>query len=218
MLLIIVHLYSVVIEIRFCRGSNPACSKSIFTIAEIFDCGFGLQIKLVPFCKLALNDQYSTSCRNHSITPSKQTCGSNVRPNKTFSAFNVLASKPVCDSNVCSRKSVSVSDVNVHPTKSVKASNICSGKPVCRSNFCQSKPTNVNILPCKPVLTDRTYHVDSSILSQQLFFTFFLSILIFSVYYKFSIMAMNIFTNLLLAIVILLSKLTCGIFHVHFTE
>ena len=208
------------IEIRFCRGSNPACSKSIFTIAEIFDCGFGLQIKLVPFCKLALNDQYSTSCRNHSITPSKQTCGSNVRPNKTFSAFNVLASKPVCDSNVCSRKSVSVSDVNVHPTKSVKASNICSGKPVCRnnirsskpicrSNVCQSKPTNVNILPCKPVLTDHTYHVDSSILSQQLFFIFFLSILIFSVYYKFSIITMNIFTNLLLAIVILLSKLTC---------
>ena len=164
--LIIVHLYSIVIEIRFCRGSNPACSKSIFTIAEIFDGGFGLQIKLVPFCKLALNDQYSTSCRNHYITPSKQTCGSNVCPNKTFSASNVLASKPVCDSNVCSRKSVSVSDVNVHPTKSVKASNICSGKPVYRSNFCQSKPTNVNILPCKPVLMDRTYHVDSSILSQ----------------------------------------------------
>ena len=114
----------------------------------------------------------------------------------------------------------SVSAINVHPTKFIKASNMCSGKPVCRNNVrsskpicknnvCQSKPINVNILPCKPVLTDHTYHVDSSILSQQLFFIFFLSILIFSVYYKFSIITMNIFTNLLLAIVILLSKLTC---------
>ena len=40
-------------------------------------------------------------------------------------------------------------------------------------------------------------------------FWFFLSILIFSVYHKFSIITMNIFTNLLLTIVILLSKLTC---------
>ena len=208
-----------------------------------------------------------------SICASKQTCGSNVRPIKTFSAINAHAGKPVYGSNACSRKPVSVgyfcpsktisvsnarssnsgSVINVHSTKSVSASNICSGKPVCRnnvcssnsvsainihptkfvkvsdicsgkpvcrnnvrsskpicrSNVCQSKPTNVNILPCKPVLTDHTYHVDSSILSQQLFFIFFLSILIFSVYYKFSIITMNIFTNLLLAIVILLSKLTC---------
>ena len=43
---------------------------------------------------------------------------------------------------------------------------------------------------------------------QPLFFIFFLSILMFSVYCKFSIITMNIFTNLLLEIVILLSKLT----------
>ena len=95
------------------------------------------------------------------------------------------------------------------PGKSVCRNNVRSSKPICKSNVCQSKPINVNILPCKPVLTDHTYHVDSSILSQQLFFIFFLSILTFSVYYKFSIITMNIFTNLLLAIVILLSKLTC---------
>ena len=109
--------------------------------------------------------------------------------------------------------------MNVYPRKSVKANNMCSGKPVCRNNVCSSKPicrknvcqskSTVNIFPCKPVLTDHTYHVDSSILGQQLFFRFFLSILIFSVYHKFSIITMNIFTNLLLTIVILLSKLTC---------
>ena len=92
--------------------------------------------------------------------------------------------------------------------KPVCRNNVCSSKPICRNNVCQSKST-VNIFPCKPVLTDHTYHVDSSILSQQLFFTFFLSILIFSVYHKFIIITMNIFTNLLLTIVILLSKLTC---------
>ena len=92
--------------------------------------------------------------------------------------------------------------------KPVCRNNVCSSKPICRNNVCQSKST-VNIFPCKPVLTDHTYHVDSSILGQQLFFRFFLSILIFSVYHKFSIITMNIFTNLLLTIVILLSKLTC---------
>ena len=67
---------------------------------------------------------------------------------------------------------------------------------------CQRKPTNVNILPYKPVLTDHICHINSSILSQQLFFIFFLS-----VYYNFSIITMNIFTNMHLATVILLSKL-----------
>ena len=43
-------------------------------------------------------------------------------------------------------------------------------------------------------------------LSQQLFF---LSILIFSAYYKFSIITLNIFTNLILSAVMRLSKLTC---------
>ena len=108
--------------------------------------------------------------------------------------------------------------VYVHPTKSVSASNICSGKPVCRnnlrsskticrSNFCQSKPNNVNILPCKPVLNDHICHINSSLLKQQLFFIFFLFILISSVYYKFIIITMNIITNLFL--IILLSILTC---------
>ena len=136
-----------------------------------------------------------------------------------FSAINVHASKPVYGSNVCSRKPVSVG--NVCPSKTISVSNACSSnsssvinvystKSISASNNVgQSKPTNVNILPCAPVLTDHTYHFDSSILSQQLFFIFSLSILIFSMYYKFSITTMNIFTNLLLVIVILLSKLTC---------
>ena len=87
----------------------------------------------------------------------------------------------VCRNNVCVSNSVSA--INFHPTKLVKARHMCSGKPVCRNNVrsskpicknnvCESKPINVNILPCKPVLTDYTYHADSSVLSQQLFFIF----------------------------------------------
>ena len=157
-----------------------------------------------------------------------------------LSTIDVRASKFVYDSNLCSRKPLSVNDVcpsktnsvsnvhanncvsatYVHTTKFVSASNNCTGKPIsrnnvrsskliCRNNVCQSKPSNVNILPFKPVLTGHIYHVNSSLLSQQSFFIFLLSVLIFSVYYKFSIVTINIFTNLFLAIVILLSKLTC---------
>ena len=54
-------------------------------------------------------------------------------------------------------------------------------KPICGNNVCENKPTNVNILPCKPFLTDQIYHVNSSLSSQQLFFIFFPSFLIFSV-------------------------------------
>ena len=84
--------------------------------------------------------------------------------------------------------------------KPVCRNNVRSSKPICRNNVCQSKPTKVTILPCKPVLTDHPYHVDSSVINQQLLFIFFFSIFIFSVYYKFCIITMNIFTNLLLAI------------------
>ena len=133
-----------------------------------------------------------------SICPSKQTCDSNALSSETCSAINVHISKPVYGNKVFSRKpsgvgdvcpsktisvsnacsSNSVSVINVYSTKSFSPSNICSGKPVClknvcsskpicRSNVCQSQPTNVNIRPCKPILTD--HHVNSSILSQQLF-------------------------------------------------
>ena len=152
------------------------------------------------------------------VRASKSVYGSNVSSRKLLSVSDVSPSKTISVRTVCSSNSVSA--IYVHPPKSISASKICSGKPVCRNNVrssepicrgnaCQSKPNNVNILPCKPVLTGHICHVNSSLLKQQLFFILFLSILIFSVYYKLSILAMNIFTNLLLVIVILLSKLTC---------
>ena len=181
-------------------------------------------IKPVKVSSICPSKQTSSS----NIRPSKTFSAINVHASKRVYDRNVCLRKPINVSDVCpsntisisnARSSNSVSTINVHPTKSVSASNICSGKPVCRkhvrsskpicrSNVCQSKPTNVNILPCKPVLTDHICQVNSSILSQRLLFIFFLSILMFSVSYKFSIITMNIFTNLLLAIVILLSRLT----------
>ena len=58
---------------------------------------------------------------------------------------------------------------NICLGKTVSRNNVHSSKPICRSNVCQSKPTNANIFPGKPVLTD---HVNSSILSRQLFLYF----------------------------------------------
>ena len=42
-----------------------------------------------------------------------------------------------------------------------------------------------------------------------IFFIVLLSFLVFSMYYKFSVIKMNVFNNLFLAIVIMLTKLTC---------
>ena len=50
---------------------------------------------------------------------------------------------------------------------------------------------------------------NSSVSTQQISFTFLLSLLAFSVYYKYSIFKMNTFINLFLVIIILLTKLTC---------
>ena len=152
------------------------------------------------------------------VHASKSVYGSNVSSRKPLSVGDVCPSKTISVSNVCSSNSVSA--IYVHPTKSVSAHNICSGKsvcrnnvrsskPICRSNDCQSKPNDVNILLCKPVLTGHICHANSSMLKQQLFFILLLSILIFLVYYKFSIITMNIFTDLFLVTVILLSKSTC---------
>ena len=143
----------------------------------------------------------------------------NVCSRKSVSAGYVCPSKTISGSNV--RSSNSTSAINVQPKNSVSASNICSGKPVCknnvrsskptcRRNVCESQPTIANIVPCKPVPTKHIYRGNLSISSHQFFFIFLLSILIFSVDYKFIIITMNIFSNLLLVIVILLPKLTCS--------
>ena len=209
-------------------GSNARLSKPITSsIAHPSKLVSGSNVRSVKPVSVGSICPSKQTCSSN-IRPSKTFRAINVHASKPVYESNVCLRKPVTVSDVCpsqtisvsnARSNISVSAINVHPTKSVSASNICSGKsvcrnnvrsskPICRSNVCQSKPTNVNILPCKPVLTDHICHVNSSILSQQLFFIFFLSILMFSVYYKFSIITMNIFTNLLLAIVILLSKLT----------
>ena len=143
-----------------------------------------------PYMVVVLFNKTCYVCPSKTIIVSNTRSGNsgsviNAHSTKSVSASSICSGKPVCRNNVCLSNSVSA--INVHPTKSVKASNICLGKPVCRtnvrsskpicsSNVYQSKPTNVNSLPCKPALTDHTYHVDSSIFSQQLFFIFFLSI------------------------------------------
>ena len=65
-----------------------------------------------------------------------------------------------------------------------------------------------NVLPGKPVRSNHTCFVNSSLPTQQISYIFLLSLLEFSVYCKYSIFKMNIFINLFLVIMILLTKST----------
>ena len=209
------------------HGSNVRLSKPIASSTTRPSKPIsGSNVKLVSVSSIYPS---KPTCGNN-VCPSKPFSAINVRASKSVYGSNIYSKKPLNASDICPSKTISVSNVRssnsvtaiyVHPTKSVSASNICSGKPVCRNNVrsskpicrnnvCQSKPNNVNILLCKSVPTGHICNVNSSLLRQRLLFIFFLSILIFSVYYKFSITTKNIFTNLFLAMVILLSKLTCS--------
>lgn len=92
----------------------------------------------------------------------------------------------------------------------LKDSNVCLHKPVCtnyvdlsrsicESKACQINPTSnrnirrrylvdtSNTLPSRPICTNHVCFVSSSLSNQQISSTFLLSILPFSVYYKYSI-------------------------------
>ena len=60
-----------------------------------------------------------------------------------------------------------------------------------------------------PILPNHICFVNSSVSAQQISFIFLLSLLAFSVYYKYSIFKMNIFISLFLVLLILLTKVTC---------
>ena len=98
--------------------------------------------------------------------------------------------------------------------------NVCSGKPVCinyvcpsRSiwwnKVCQSKSIGDSNFHHKPIRSNHIYFTNSSLSTQEISFIFFLSLLRFSLYYKYSIFKMNIFINLFLVKITLLTKLTC---------
>ena len=154
-----------------------------------------------------------------SVSPGKPICGSNVSLSKKhISTFNFHPSKPVFDSSVRASKPIRPS--NIRPSKTVSASNICSGKPVCTnhvrpsrsicgSKVCQSNPTSNSNIHHKPIRPNYICFINSSVSTQQISFIFLLSLLAFSVYYKYSISKMKIIINLFLVIIILLTKLTC---------
>ena len=161
------------------------------------------------------------------VCASKLIYSSNVCSRKTLNVRDIHPSKTVSVSSSF-RSSNSVSAANVHSSKFVSASNICSGKPVCKNNACQvNLSVEIMFVKVSPLVLI-SFHVNlftstksimliiisiiiiSMIINSaaNFLYIFFLSILIFSDYYKYSIITMNIFTNLLLAIVMLLPKLT----------
>ena len=121
---------------------------------------------------------------------------SNIRPSKTISASNVCLGNPVCN--------------YVRPSRAICGSKVCQSKPTSDSNIRHTDLINTsNVLPSKPIRSNHICFVNSSLPTQQILYIFLLSLLAFSVYYKYSIFKMNIFINLFLVIIILLTKLTC---------
>ena len=137
---------------------------------------------------------------------------------------DVRPSEPISSSHTRSSNIVSAS--NIRPSKTVSASNVCLGNPVCTnyvrpsraicgSKVCQSSDSNIrhtdlintsNALPSKPIRSNHICFVNSSLPTQQISYIFLLSLLAFSVYYKYSIFKLNIFINLFLVI---MTKSTC---------
>ena len=169
-----------------------------------------------------------------SVRASKPIRTINVRASKPVSEHvrvsDVRPSEPISSSHTRSSNIVSAS--NICPSKTISAGNFCFGKPVCNnyvhlnraicgSKVCQSKPTSdsnihhtdlintSNVIPSKPIRSNHICFVNSSLPTQQILYIFLLSLLAFSVYYKYSIFKMNIFINLFLVIMILLTKSTC---------
>ena len=95
--------------------------------------------------------------------------------------------KPVCPINVC-------------PSKPIRPSNVFySSKPVCPGNDCQSKPISpVNVCLQNPQFVIKT-----------IIFNLLLVLLLFPTYFKLSIVTLNIFTDLILFKVILLTNFPC---------
>ena len=168
-----------------------------------------------------------------SICSSKPIFGDSVRPSKPFRATNIRTSKPISEhvsvsdirpsepvSSSHARSSNIVSASNIRPSKTVSASNVYSGKlictnyvcpsrPICGSKVCQSKQSSDSNIHHKLIRPNHICFINSSVLNQQISFIFLLSLLAFSVCYKYSIFKRNIFINLFLVTIILLTKLTC---------
>ena len=89
--------------------------------------------------------------------------------------------------------------INVFPSKPVRPNNVYSSKTVSPSNDCQSKPVRpVNVCLPNPRFIIKT-----------LIFNLFLVLLLFSTYFKLSIVTLNIFINLMRLKVIFLINFTC---------
>ena len=168
-----------------------------------------------------------------SICSSKPIFGSSVRTSKPICALNVCAGKPIREhvsvndvlqsepiSSSHARSSNIISASNICPSKSVSASNVWSclvvctkyvrpSRSICGGKVCQNNPTSDCIIHHKTIRPNHICFVDSSVSTQQISFIILLSLLAFSVYYKYNIFEMNIFINLFLVILILLTKLTC---------
>ena len=150
----------------------------------------------------------SEHVRVSDVRPSEPISGIHTRSSNIVSASNIRSSKTVSASNVCLGNPVCTN--YVRPSRAICGSKVCQSKPTSDSNICHTDLINTsNVLPSKPIRSNHICFVNSSLPTQQILYIFLLSLLAFSVYYKYSIFKMNIFINLFLVIMILLTKSTC---------
>ena len=100
-----------------------------------------------------------------------------------------------------SRASVSTSSVESNVNFSVSCTSACLGQ----------NPPIFNIQDYCNLFFSGSFSIAipfQNVLTQIIFFIFLLSLLMFFMYYKFNVIKMNVFINLFLAIVIMLTKLT----------
>ena len=190
-------------------GSNVRSSKSV---SDSSVCSskpiFGSSVrasKPIHTINVRASKPVSEHVRVSDVRPSEPT--SHTRSSNIVSASNIRPSKTVYVSNVCLGNPVCTN--YVRPSRAICGSKVCQSKPTSDSNIRHTDLINTsNILLSKPIRSNHICFINSSLPTQQIYISL-LSLLAFSVYYKYSIFKMNIFINLFLVMMILLTKSTC---------
>ena len=189
------------------RSSKPVSDSSVCSSKPIFGSSVRAS-KPIRTINVRASKPVSEHVRVSDVRPSEPISSSHTRSSNIVSASNIRPSKTVSASNVCLGNPVCTN--YVRPSRAICGSKVCQSKPTSDSNIRHTDLINTsNVLPSKPIRSNHICFVNSSLPTQQILYIFLLSLLAFSVYYKYSIFKMNIFINLFLVIMILLTKSTC---------
>ena len=189
------------------RSSKPVSDSSVCSSKPIFGSSVCAS-KPIRAINVRASKRVSEHVRVSDVCPSEPIGSTHTRSSNIVSASNIRSSKTVSASNVCLGNPVCTN--YVHPSRAICGSKVCQSKPTSDSNIRHTDLVNTSyVFPSKPIRSNHICFVNSSLPTPQILYILLLSLLAFSVYYKYSIFKMNIFINLFLVIMILLTKSTC---------